>query len=41
LQNGQLIVMRGQTQRHWLHSLLKTKKVTEGRINLTFRHIAN
>ena len=41
LQNGQLIVMRGQTQRHWLHSLPKTKKVTEGRINLTFRHIAN
>ena len=41
LQDGQLIVMRGQTQRHWLHSLPKTKKVTEGRINLTFRHIAN
>ena len=41
LQNGQLIVMRGQTQRHWLHSLPKTKKVTEGRINPTFRHIAN
>lgn len=39
LQNGQLIVMRGQTQRHWLHSLPKTKKITEGRINLTFRSI--
>lgn len=36
---GQLIVMRGQTQRHWLHSLPKTKKVSDGRINLTFRHI--
>lgn len=39
LQNGQLIVMRGQTQRHWLHSLPKTKKVSEGRISLTFRTI--
>lgn len=37
LQDGQLIVMRGQTQRHWLHSLPKTKKVSDGRINLTFR----
>lgn len=36
---GQLIVMRGQTQRHWLHTLTKTKKVSEGRINLTFRTI--
>lgn len=34
---GQLIVMRGQTQCHWLHTLPKTKKVAEGRINLTFR----
>lgn len=39
LENGQLIVMRGHTQRHWLHSLPKTKKVSEGRINLTFRHL--
>lgn len=39
LQNGQLIVMRGQTQRHWLHSLPKTKKVSDGRISLTFRTI--
>lgn len=36
---GQLIVMRGQTQRHWLHTITKTKKVSDGRINLTFRHI--
>lgn len=39
LHAGQLIVMRGQTQRHWLHSLPKTKKIAEGRINLTFRRI--
>lgn len=36
---GQLIVMRGQTQRHWLHSITKTKKVSDGRISLTFRRI--
>lgn len=39
LHNGQLIVMGGQTQQYWRHSLPKTKKVTGGRINLTFRHI--
>lgn len=39
LKNGQLIVMAGDTQRHWVHSLPKTKKVKEGRINLTFRTI--
>lgn len=39
LESGQLIIMRGQTQRHWLHSLPKTKKVKSGRINLTFRYI--
>ena len=37
LESGQLIVMAGDTQRHWLHSLPKTKKVNSGRINLTFR----
>lgn len=39
LESGQLIVMAGDTQRYWLHSLPKTKKVKEGRINLTFRTI--
>lgn len=39
LSSGQLIVMAGQTQHHWIHSLPKTKKVKDGRINLTFRHI--
>lgn len=39
LYSGQLIVMSGDTQRYWLHSLPKTKKVKEGRINLTFRTI--
>lgn len=37
LENGSLLVMKGTTQTHWLHSLPKTKKVTTPRINLTFR----
>ncbi|ALF59787.1 alpha-ketoglutarate-dependent dioxygenase AlkB family protein [Psychrobacter urativorans] len=39
LESGQLIVMRGDTQTFWKHSIPKTKKVTEGRISLTFRRI--
>lgn len=38
LQSGQLIVMRGQTQRYWKHALMKSVKITEPRINLTFRY---
>ncbi len=37
LESGSLLVMKGSTQRHWLHSIPKTKKVTAPRINLTFR----
>lgn len=37
LPHGQLIVMRGDTQHHWLHAIMKSTKVTEPRINLTFR----
>lgn len=37
LKNGSLLVMRGSTQLHWLHSLPKSKKITAPRINLTFR----
>ncbi|EDY20682.1 2OG-Fe(II) oxygenase [Chthoniobacter flavus Ellin428] len=39
LEHGALLVMRGTTQTHWLHSLPKSKKVTAPRINLTFRTI--
>lgn len=39
LTSGQLIVMRGTTQQHWLHCVPKTKKVDLPRINLTFRTI--
>ncbi len=37
LENGSLLVMQGKTQKHWMHSLPKTKKVHHPRINLTFR----
>ncbi len=37
LENGSLLVMKGSTQTHWLHSLPKTKKITRPRVNLTFR----
>ena len=39
LENGSLLVMKGTTQTHWLHSLPKTKKVSTPRVNLTFRTI--
>ena len=39
LQHGSLLVMKGETQTHWLHRLPPTKKVSEARINLTFRTI--
>lgn len=38
LQSGQLIVMRGDTQQYWKHALMKSTRVVEPRINLTFRH---
>ncbi len=39
LKPGSLLVMRGLTQKHWLHRLPPTKKVLDARINLTFRTI--
>jgi len=39
LENGSLLLMKGETQKHWLHSLPVTKKVNAPRINLTFRTI--
>lgn len=39
LASGSLLLMRGETQKHWLHQLPKTKKVHQPRINLTFRNI--
>lgn len=38
LQSGQLVVMRGQTQKYWKHCISKSAKILEPRINLTFRY---
>ena len=39
LTHGSLLVMRGETQRHWVHGVPKQARVTEPRVNLTFRTI--
>ena len=39
LKDGSLLLMKGATQKHWLHQLPKTKKNIGPRINLTFRSI--
>lgn len=39
LEHGSLLVMKNETQSHWLHRLPPTKKIFQPRINLTFRTI--
>lgn len=39
LAHGSLLVMKGPTQKYWLHRLPPTKKLKGPRINLTFRTI--
>lgn len=39
LERGSLLVMKGETQKHWLHRLAPSKKIKTPRINLTFRTI--
>ncbi|MEN8625374.1 alpha-ketoglutarate-dependent dioxygenase AlkB family protein [Psychrobacter proteolyticus] len=39
LESGQLVVMHGDTQTFWKHTITKTKTVDTGRISLTFRHM--
>lgn len=39
LEQGSLLVMKDETQSHWLHRLPPTKKISKPRINLTFRTI--
>ena len=39
LGHGDLLVMAGTLQHYWVHSVPKTKKVKNPRINLTFRKI--
>jgi len=37
LERGSLLLMKGETQTHWQHSVPKMRKVIHPRINLTFR----
>ena len=39
LENGSLLVMKGNTQTNWLHRLPPTTRVTQPRVSLTFRTI--
>lgn len=39
LSHGSVLIMKGETQHYWEHRLPKTVKVSEPRINLTFRLI--
>ncbi len=39
LNAGSLLVMSGETQHFWKHQIAKSKKITTGRLNLTFRTI--
>jgi len=41
LEPGSLLVMKDETQTHWLHRLPPTKTVQSPRVNLTFRTIEN
>ncbi len=39
LANNSLLLMMGDTQKHWLHHIPKRARCTQPRINLTFRRI--
>lgn len=39
LSHGSLLIMEGQTQKNWQHSVPKTRRTVGCRINLTFRNI--
>lgn len=39
LENGSLLEMKGAIQQNWWHSLPKSKKIVNPRINLTFRQM--
>jgi alkylated DNA repair dioxygenase AlkB len=39
LEHGSILLMKGEVQSHWLHSLPKSTRVLKPRINLTFRTI--
>jgi alkylated DNA repair dioxygenase AlkB len=39
LESGSLLLMKGDTQRHWKHGIDKERRPCGPRINLTFRQI--
>lgn len=39
LNSGSLLIMKGTMQQHWLHQVPKEPKITQPRMNLTFRNI--
>ncbi|KAL3132616.1 hypothetical protein ABBQ32_009144 [Trebouxia sp. C0010 RCD-2024] len=39
LASGDILIMKGSTQQHWTHSIPKMLRVSQPRINLTFRQI--
>ena len=39
LEAGSLLTMRGETQENWSHALMKSKRIVDPRINLTFRRM--
>ena len=39
LNNGDLLMMSGTLQHNWKHEIPKQRKITESRLNITFRHI--
>ncbi|MDH5300380.1 MAG: alpha-ketoglutarate-dependent dioxygenase AlkB [Gammaproteobacteria bacterium] len=41
LGTGSLLLMHGALQHHWKHSVAKSKRVLQARINLTFRKIVS
>jgi alkylated DNA repair dioxygenase AlkB len=41
LNHGTLLIMKGECQHYWQHSVPKRKKINDTRINLTFRFIKN
>ena len=41
LASGDVLIMKGSTQLHWTHSIPKMLRVSQPRINLTFRQIVH
>jgi len=39
LKHGSLLMMKGETQHHWMHEIPRTSRLIGPRINLTFRYI--